>query len=78
MEERGKSFRTEDSVLVYIYIKNMSKDVILGLVRHFLTIAGGVLVTNGNLDVTDADTLVGSVIAIAGVIWSIVSKKKGA
>lgn len=56
----------------------MSKDVILGLVRHFLTIAGGVLVTKGNLDVTDADTLVGSVIAIAGVIWSIVSKKKGA
>ena len=56
----------------------MSKDVILGVIRHFLTIAGGVLVTKGNLDVTDADTLVGSVIAIVGVVWSIVSKKKEA
>ena len=54
----------------------MNKDQVLGLVRHILTFAGGILIAKGL--VTDAMTneLVGSIISLVGVVWSIVSKKK--
>lgn len=54
----------------------MSKEIILGLVRHILTTAGGVLATKGVIDAGSAETAVGAVIALAGVIWSVVAKKK--
>lgn len=53
----------------------MNKDQVLGLVRHILTFAGGILIAKGL--VTDAMTneLVGSIISLVGVVWSIFSKK---
>jgi uncharacterized membrane protein len=54
----------------------MNKDIILGIVRHVLTIGAGVLVTKGLTDSAGAETIVGSLVGIVGVVWSIFSKKK--
>lgn len=53
----------------------MLKDSILGIVRHTLTTLGGVLVAKGYIDAEGVATAVGSVIALAGVVWSIFDKK---
>lgn len=55
----------------------MNKDTILGIVRHILTIGGGLLVQRGNIDPSQAETLIGAIIAVVGVTWSILSKRKG-
>lgn len=56
----------------------MNKEAILGLVRHVLTTFGGSLVTHGMLAEADLNVAVGAVVAIAGVAWSMVEKKKRA
>jgi len=53
----------------------MNKEQILGLIRHILTIAGGALVTRGITDDATSTELVGAVVTIIGIIWSIASKK---
>jgi hypothetical protein len=54
----------------------MSKDQILGVVRHALTFIGGFLVVKGYLDESLLNELIGGVIALAGTIWSIIDKNK--
>lgn len=50
-------------------------DAILGVVRHALTTAGGGLVTAGYLSSDNLTQIVGGVIALLGVGWSIYQKK---
>ena len=50
--------------------------VLNGLVRHSLTAAGGYLVAKGMIDEGSVETVVGAIIALAGVVWSAVAKKK--
>lgn len=54
------------------------KELVGGIVRHALTIAGGALVTQGQLDAAQAETLIGAAMAIFGVAWSVWQKKKAA
>ena len=54
----------------------MSKDQIFGVARHVLTFLGGFLVVKGYLDESLLSELVGSTIALAGTIWSVVDKNK--
>lgn len=56
----------------------MNTDITLGLVRHLLTTAGGVLVTKGLLTTATLDSTVGAVLTIIGVVWSVFAKKKKA
>jgi hypothetical protein len=59
--------------------KNLTKtqDTVLnGIVRHLLTAGGGALVTKGILGEGDLELAIGAIIAIAGVIWSAIAKKK--
>ena len=53
----------------------MNWDIIGGLVRHLLTFGGGFLVTNGTMTDGDLQAVVGGVIAIGGVLWSIFTKR---
>ena len=53
----------------------MNKPVVLGFIRHLLTIAAGSLATRGVIDGTEVEILVGALIGIGGVIWSAFDKK---
>ena len=48
------------------------------LVRHILTAAGGFLVAKGLASADQLAELVGAVVSIAGVGWSIFNNKKAA
>ena len=56
-------------------MKNLSKEQVLGIVRHVLTFAGGIVLTQGLVDQALIDTIIGSSITLVGAIWSIVSKR---
>lgn len=51
------------------------KTIILGVIRHGLTVAGGVLVTNGHLSSSDVEVVAGAGAILVGVIWSVIQKK---
>jgi len=54
----------------------LTKEQILGIVRHGLTFIGGILVMKGLVDETTVTEIVGGVITLTGTIWSIISKKQ--
>lgn len=56
----------------------MNKDTILGFIRHGLTFAGGSLATKGLADSAEVESLVGALITIIGVVWSILEKRSRA
>lgn len=56
-------------------MKNLGKDQVLGIIRHILTFVGGIILTQGLVDQTILDTVIGSSITLIGAIWSIVSKR---
>lgn len=54
----------------------MNFPTILGLlVRHGLTIIGGVLVQKGMVDATDVDTIAGAGVIVAGIVMSVFNKR---
>ncbi|MDQ2080242.1 hypothetical protein RA307_08620 [Xanthobacteraceae bacterium Astr-EGSB] len=56
----------------------MNKEQVLGVVRHILTFAGGIVVSKGLLDETTMTAVVGAVITIGGALWSILAPEKAA
>lgn len=55
----------------------MNKDQVLGLVRDTLKIVGGVFVTKGSFDASEVEIIAGAIVAIVGVVWSQLDKRKG-
>ena len=53
-----------------------NKEVILGVFRHILTIAGGYMVATGKLDPESTNTIIGSLTALAGIGLSVKHKVK--
>lgn len=53
----------------------LSWDEVQGLIRHGLTTGAGILVTHGVIGSSDSEAVVGAVMALIGVIWSIASKR---
>jgi hypothetical protein len=56
----------------------MNKETILGLLRHAATFGGGVLTSNGLATSEEITTGVGALIALIGVVWSILQKRSAA
>jgi hypothetical protein len=52
----------------------LTKEQILGIVRHGLTFIGGILITKGLIDESTATEIIGGIITLAGTIWSIIEK----
>ena len=52
----------------------MSRAVVLGVIRHSLTFAGGILVAKGILEQGLLTEIVGGLMTAIGGIWSVVSK----
>lgn len=53
----------------------MNNEQKLGILRHFLTFVGGILVLRGWLDESIVQEVVGGIISLVGTIWSVFSKK---
>lgn len=53
----------------------MSTPIVLGLIRHILTVAGGYLVAQGTLTSGDLTELIGGIVALVGVGWSVYAKR---
>lgn len=54
----------------------LTKEQILGIVRHGLTFIGGILIAKGLIDESTVAEVVGGIITLAGTIWSIIEKNK--
>lgn len=54
----------------------MIKKIVDGIARHLLTIVAGVLVSKGLTDQSGAQELVGALMALGSVAWSIYEKVK--
>ena len=54
----------------------MNKNQILGILRHSLTFIGGILITKGFIDETLSNEIVGSIITLTGLVWSVIEKVK--
>lgn len=52
------------------------KAVILGVIRHVLTAAGGAFATKGYVAASDVEVIVGGIATLIGVVWSVIEKKK--
>jgi hypothetical protein len=57
-------------------MKSLSKEQLLGILRHVLTFAGGFLVLRGLVDESLVMELSGAIITLVGGIWSILDKNK--
>jgi hypothetical protein len=53
----------------------MNPDMILGLVRHILTFGGGYLISMGYLTEANVEAIIGALMTIVGVAWSIRQKQ---
>lgn len=53
----------------------MNQEQIFGVIRHFFTAIGGIVIAQGYISDGMYTELSGAVLALVGVIWSITSKK---
>ena len=53
----------------------LTKEQIMGIIRHALTFVGGILVMKGLVDETTVTEIIGGAMTLTGAIWSIVDKK---
>jgi hypothetical protein len=54
----------------------LTKEQLLGIVRHAVTFIGGILVMKGLIDDSLVQEILGGVTTLAGAIWSVVDKNK--
>lgn len=54
----------------------MSRVVLLGVIRHTLTFAGGILVAKGILEQGVLTEIIGGLMTVIGGVWSIIDKTK--
>jgi hypothetical protein len=54
----------------------LTKDQLLGIVRHSLTFIGGILIMKGLVDEALFTEISGGVLTLTGAVWSIINKKE--
>jgi hypothetical protein len=52
----------------------LSKEQILGIVRHALTFVGGIVVMKGIADDATVTEIIGGAMTLVGAVWSVVDK----
>jgi hypothetical protein len=53
----------------------MSKEQVLGIIRHTLTFVGGILIVKGIATEAMTEEVIGAVITAIGVVWSLIKNK---
>jgi hypothetical protein len=54
----------------------LTKDQLLGIVRHSLTFIGGILIMRGLVDESTLTEITGGIMTLVGAAWSIINKKE--
>jgi len=52
----------------------LTKEQVLGIVRHTLTFVGGIIVMKGLVDEATVTEIIGGVMTLTGTIWSVIDK----
>jgi len=52
----------------------LTKEQVLGIIRHTLTFVGGILIMKGIIDEATTQEIIGGVLTLTGTIWSVISK----
>jgi hypothetical protein len=55
---------------------NLTKEQVLGILRHVLTFVGGTVVAKGLTDDATVTEIIGGIITLTGTIWSVIEKNK--
>ncbi len=50
----------------------LTKEQVLGIVRHTLTFVGGIIVMKGLVDEATVTEIIGGVMTLTGTIWSVI------
>jgi hypothetical protein len=53
----------------------LTKEQIMGIIRHGLTFVGGIFIMKGLVDEPLVSEIIGGVMTLTGAIWSIIDKK---
>ena len=53
----------------------MTKEQVLGLIRHTLTFVGGILIAKGLVSETTSTEIIGAVVTLIGSVWSVIKNK---
>lgn len=53
----------------------MLEPAILALVRQILTVAGAALVARGYVQASDVEPVIGALLTIGSVVWTVVDKR---
>ena len=53
----------------------LTKEQVLGIIRHTLTFVGGIVVMKGLVDEATVTEIIGGVMTLTGTIWSVITKK---
>ena len=54
----------------------LSKEQIMGIIRHALTFVGGIVVMKGLVDEAVITEIIGGAMTLTGAIWSLINKKE--
>ena len=54
----------------------LTKEQVMGIIRHGLTFVGGILIMKGVIDEATSQVIIGSAISLVGLVWSVVDKNK--
>jgi hypothetical protein len=54
----------------------LTKEQVMGIIRHGLTFVGGILIMKGVIDDATSQEIIGSAISLIGLVWSVVDKNK--
>jgi F0F1-type ATP synthase assembly protein I len=53
----------------------LTQTILMGVIRHVLTGAGGYLVANGYATTSQWQQIAGGIIALGAIVWSLLQKK---
>lgn len=53
----------------------LTKEQVLGILRHVLTFVGGIVVAKGYIDNAAVTEIIGGAMTLAGAVWSVIDKK---
>lgn len=65
-------------LLFNLKLKKMTKEQVMGIVRHALTFVGGILIVKGLAEEGMVTEAIGAVVTAVGAVWSVIKNKTAA